>query len=249
MHATSTVQVESYVVQKYISNPHLIGGKKYDLRVYALVTNYSPLTVWIYRSGFTRFSASRYSTDPADILNAFVHLTNVAVQKTSADYNPDFGGKWEIGRLKAYFQSRYGFEATNRLFQGIQDIMLYTLLAVQKVLINDPHCFELYGYDIIISDDLRPWLLEVNASPSMTASTRDDYDLKYKLLNDTLDIVDMEGRLTGDEEHVGGFDLIWKDGPIPPRKPTIHSCMMSRRDTLAASTSCTITLFACCLAR
>jgi tubulin polyglutamylase TTLL9 len=99
--------VEAYVVQKYIANPYLIGGKKFDLRVYALVTNYSPLTVWIYRSGFTRFSASRYSNDPADIFNTYVHLTNVAVQKTSTDYNPDFGGKWEIGKLKMYLASKY----------------------------------------------------------------------------------------------------------------------------------------------
>ncbi len=38
------------------------------------------------------------------------------------------------------------------------------------------------------------WLIEVNASPSLTASSQEDYDLKYRLLEDTLHIVDMEGR-------------------------------------------------------
>jgi tubulin polyglutamylase TTLL9 len=95
-------QVEAYVVQKYISNPYLIGGKKFDMRLYALVTSFQPLTVYVYRSGFTRFSASRYSNDPADIVNAFVHLTNVAIQKTGPDYNPDTGGKWELKRLKSF---------------------------------------------------------------------------------------------------------------------------------------------------
>ena len=33
--------------------------------------------------------------------------------------------------------------------------------ACQNVMINDRHCFELYGYDIIIDQDLRPWLIEV----------------------------------------------------------------------------------------
>lgn len=206
--------VEAYVVQKYLANPYLIGGKKFDLRVYALVTSFAPLTVWIYRSGFTRFSASRYSNDAYD---SFVHLTNVAVQKTSADYNPELGGKWELSRLKSYLTFRHGFDATNKLFGDIQDILLYALFSVSKIIINDVHCFELYGYDILIDDVLKPWLLEVNASPSMTASTRDDYDLKYKLLNDTLDVVDMEGRLTGTEEHIGGFDLVWRDGPVVPR--------------------------------
>lgn len=37
------------------------------------------------------------------------------------------------------------------------------------------------------------WLIEVNASPSLTSSSQEDYELKYRLLEDTLHIVDMEG--------------------------------------------------------
>lgn len=38
------------------------------------------------------------------------------------------------------------------------------------------------------------WLLEVNASPSLTASSQEDYELKTCLLEDTLHVVDMEAR-------------------------------------------------------
>ncbi len=49
-----------------------------------------------------------------------------------------------------------------------------------------------YGYDVMIDDTLKPWLIEVNASPSLTSSDQADYDLKFGLLDDMLTVVDME---------------------------------------------------------
>jgi len=76
-------QAETYVVQRYVENPMLIGGKKFDLRIYALVTSFLPLVVYLYRSGFARFSSFRYNTNQKNLGDNYVHLTNAAVQKTA----------------------------------------------------------------------------------------------------------------------------------------------------------------------
>ncbi|NXC46139.1 TTLL9 polyglutamylase, partial [Penelope pileata] len=205
-------QIETYVAQQYIENPYLIGGRKFDLRVYILVTSYIPLKAWLYRDGFARFSNTRFTLNSID--DHYVHLTNVAVQKTAPDYDPEKGCKWMIQQLRQHLTAKHGAGAVAVLFADMDNIFIKSLQSVQKVIISDKHCFELYGYDILIDRDLKPWLLEINASPSLAASSQEDYELKCHLLKDTLHIVDMEGRLSGKEKRVGGFDLIWNDGPV-----------------------------------
>jgi tubulin polyglutamylase TTLL1 len=61
--------------------------------------------------------------------------------------------------------------------------MVHSLKAVQNVMISDRHCFEVYGYDVIIDDALKPWLVEVNASPSLSTTTEADRIMKVRVAN------------------------------------------------------------------
>merc|ERR1719213_1185387 len=89
----------------------------------------------------------------------------------------------------------------------------------------------------MISETLKPWLIEVNASPSLTANTPLDYELKFGLLDDTLTVLDLEKYLTGSEEQLGGFDLLYKNGARigPPPSAAYQSylgCHNNRLDQL-----------------
>ena len=53
-------KAETYIVQRYVDRPYTVGNKKFDCRLYTLVTSFTPLTVWLYRGGFARFSSARY---------------------------------------------------------------------------------------------------------------------------------------------------------------------------------------------
>jgi len=215
---------EPYIVQRYLSKPLLVGGKKFDLRLYVLVTSYAPLSVYMYRSGFARLSHARFSMDAADLSDVQIHLTNVAIQKHNENYDEKRGGKWELHSLKQYLLAKdHDPDKVHRLFWEIQDVILYSLMAVQKVIIQDKHCFELYGYDIMISDDLKPWLIEVNASPSLTANTPSDYDMKFALLDDMLTVLDFEKYLVGTELQIGGFDVLYRNGArVGPTAASTH---------------------------
>ncbi|VDM15997.1 unnamed protein product [Hydatigera taeniaeformis] len=173
----------------YIENPLLIGGKKFDLRMYVLVTSFKPLKCYVNKLGFCRFCTVRYDRKDSELGNMFVHLTNISIQKHAADYNSRHGGKWSIFNLRLWLEGTRGKEVADKLFNEIYWMMYHSLQSVANVINNDRHCFECYGYDIIIDDTLKPWLIEINASPSLSSTTQLDRIMKYKLVDDVLNIV------------------------------------------------------------
>ncbi|XP_070493278.1 polyglutamylase complex subunit TTLL1 [Chironomus tepperi] len=206
---------ESYVISRYIDNPLLIGGKKFDLRLYVLVTSFRPLKAYLFKLGFCRFCTVKYDTSVTELDNMYVHLTNVSVQKHGGEYNNLHGGKWSVQNLKLYLEGTRGKKVTEKLFGGINWLIVHSLKAVQPVMASDRHCFECYGYDIIIDNNLKAWLVEVNASPSLTSTTVNDRILKYKLIDNILNIVlppdgipDVRWNKIPSAENLGNFELL-----------------------------------------
>jgi len=54
---------------------------------------------------------------------------------------------------------------------------------------NKCNSFDLFGFDIILDNDLKPWILEVNLSPSLAYDSPLDFHIKSNLITDTLNIV------------------------------------------------------------
>ncbi|XP_076759750.1 putative tubulin polyglutamylase TTLL9 [Xylocopa sonorina] len=228
-----TTPVETFIVQKYVENPYLLAGRKFDLRIYALVTSFDPLKAWLAREGFARLSGELF--DLGNIDDSRVHLTNMAIQlKIQGDESREQtkkGCKWALIKVREYLTARHGVVAVEALLQRIAGVIMASLLAVQPVIMQGKNSFELYGYDILLDEDLTPWLLEVNASPSLTGTDAEDYRLKFDLLDDTLNVLDFEGCFSGRETRIGGFDLLWNDGPVWTTCPNPSVCGEPPNDT------------------
>ena len=68
----------------------------------------------------------------------------------------------------------------------MDDLIIKTILSGETFIYNGfkmfvPHrdsCFELLGFDILIDEELHPWLIEVNLSPSLLADSDMDFIIK-----------------------------------------------------------------------
>ena len=189
------------IATHYIYNPHLINGKKYDLRLYLLVTGYCPLKIYLFDNGLARFCSEKYDLNPEKMSDRYIHLTNYSINKTSLNFeqndsvNDEFGDKWTLFTLRKYFEKNsLDF---NKVWEKIKDIIVKVILSVTDMAIpliksfnlSSGNLFELYGVDILLDDTLNPWLMEVNLNPSLNCDSQLDLKVKSKLLTDIFNII------------------------------------------------------------
>ena len=188
------------ILEKYIYNPHLINRRKYDMRIYVLVTGFRPLKIYIYDNGIIRFCSEKYTTDAEKLNNNYIHVTNYSVNKAldilrKGEQEIDFEIKWSLLALKGYFlEKKINFEP---IWKRIKDIVIKTILSVfdlstpalKSFKLTSCNLFELYGFDIILDNQLNPWLLEVNINHSLNCDMDVDTKVKSKLITDILNII------------------------------------------------------------
>jgi hypothetical protein len=73
----------------------------------------------------------------------------------------------------------------------MQDIIIDTFLSVRKQLnpSNRKDCFELFGFDFLIDEDFRVWLLEVNTNPYLGTPNKYIVGLMPQMLDEMIKIV------------------------------------------------------------
>ena len=181
------------IVQEYIARPLLIAGYKFDLRLYVCIVSISPLTIYVYREGLTRFATEPYNL--ADLDRSYSHLTNSSINKLGPGYEIDktgigHGCKWTLRKLRQHLH-REG-QTDWFMWQRIMSIIVLTILGEvgQQVGIScSKNNFEFLGYDILIDTDLRPWLLETNLSPGLGGDCDVDEIVKKPMLHELFDLV------------------------------------------------------------
>ncbi|XP_023409157.2 tubulin polyglutamylase TTLL6 [Loxodonta africana] len=194
---------EDMICQLYISKPFIIDGFKFDLRIYVLVTSCDPLRIFVYNEGLARFATTSYSYPCTDNLDDIcMHLTNYSINKHSSNFIRDShsGSKRKLSTFNVHMET-HGYNV-EQIWRDIEDVIIKTIISAHPAIKHNYHtcfpshtlnsaCFEILGFDILLDCKLKPWLLEVNHSPSFSTDSWLDKEVKDSLLYDTLVLINL----------------------------------------------------------
>lgn len=199
---------DHYVIQRYLHKPFLIEGLKFDLRIYVFLCGVDPLRIYMFNEGLSRFATETYSPpNNHNLDNLFMHLTNYAINKTSSKFvqnkNEDVdnvGHKRSLTFIWKYLEEM-GHDVS-QIKKDVEATIIKTICAVQPQLshiyrscqpddLENSMCYELLGFDIIFDRNLKPWILEVNHSPSFSTDSPLDFKIKKNLIVDTIKLLNL----------------------------------------------------------
>ncbi|GLD91811.1 hypothetical protein PINS_up000344 [Pythium insidiosum] len=133
------------VAQQYVKAPLLIDGKKFDLRIYVLITSCEPLRVYLFKDGLVRMATADYVAPNAENMELrYMHLTNYAVNKHSNNFEVNrnatedgSGSKRSLRWFFSWLRESHADDVVDALWDKIGDICLKAILAVQPMLAQE----------------------------------------------------------------------------------------------------------------
>jgi len=160
------------LVQRYIANPFLVDGYKSDIRVYVTATSFDPLRLYIHDDGLVRFATEKYRPGTAHHKKKYAHITNYSINKKREKFvenvdenSASSGSKWSLKAFRRYLREVRGID-DGKVWAGIKDTVVRTFLACEskiytqvKLQSAEGKCFEVWGVDILLDDELTPWLV------------------------------------------------------------------------------------------
>ena len=199
------------VASRYVDPPMLLDGLKFDLRLYVLITSVHPLVVYMYDEGLARFATEVYDLkQPLD--RRCMHLTNYSLNKKAKDFvaNTDeevdgVGSKWSLSALRMRLRTELGDERAARVWGQVDELVVKACIAAEPTMSAETSraiptaargepvrsCFQLFGFDVMLDADAKPWLLEVNCDPALGMGSPLDLKIKSQMLCDALNVVGM----------------------------------------------------------
>ena len=195
----SEIKYDKYIITKYI-NSLLVYQKKFDLRIYVLITGISPLKIYLNIDGIVRIAANNYSLDNLDLSS---HLTGITTNlkknifKKNNNYFSQDGNHWSLFVFKNYYENQ-GKNYTV-LWDKIKDIVIKSFIFLTEEPINyekfikEKKIYQIWGLDILIDENERPWLLEMNGRhPGLDSRDKMDLIVKSELIKDMWNIIGIE---------------------------------------------------------
>ena len=160
------------VVQKYIEKPLLYFGRKFDIRIWVLLTH--KMEVYMFNEGHLKVCSVNYNLNSKD---NYSHLTNYSFQKTNINFSKfEFGNEVSFDDLQYNIDSNYPnskINFKNDIMPKIKKIIKITFRSVKKKInpYNRNFTFEIFGFDFMLDEDFNPFLIEVNTNPGLEESS------------------------------------------------------------------------------
>ncbi|XP_037533571.1 tubulin--tyrosine ligase [Nematolebias whitei] len=162
-------QGQVHVIQKYLERPLLLepGHRKFDIRSWVLVDH--QYNIYLYREGVLRTSSEPYNS--SDLQDITSHLTNHCIQKEHSKNYGQFeeGNEMFFDEFRRYLLNAHGVALETALLPQIKHIIKSCLTCIEPA-ISTKHLsyqsFQLFGFDFMVDEKLRVWLIEINGAPA-----------------------------------------------------------------------------------